>query len=111
MKRRITEENEHEQPAGTSSEPETTAQGVEARKRKRIKNFTDLDESVSLKPGTLSEDDVVLIAHELGPSWKVFGRVLKVPDSVINKIDVDKPDVAEKCYCKCNRVVCIVIMG
>ena len=70
-----------------------------------------LDESVSSKPGTLSEDDVLLIAHELGPSWKMFGRVLKVPDSVINKIDVDKPDVTEKCYCKCNRVVCIVIIG
>ncbi|XP_044183416.1 uncharacterized protein LOC122964046 [Acropora millepora] len=53
MKRGITEENEHEQPAGTSSEPETTAQGVEPRKHKRIKNFTGLDESVSFKPGTL----------------------------------------------------------
>ena len=28
--------------AGTSSEPETTAQGVEARKRKRGKNFTGI---------------------------------------------------------------------
>ena len=70
-----------------------------------------LDESVSLKPGTLSEDDVFLIAHELSTLWKMFGRVLKVPDSVINKIDVDKPDVTEKCYCKCNRVVCIVVIG
>ena len=30
---------------------------------------------------------------------------------MINKIDVDKPDVTEKGYCKCNRVVCIVVIG
>ena len=70
-----------------------------------------LDESVSFKPGTPSEDDFLTIAYELGPLWKMFVRALKLPESVINKIDVDKPDVTEKCYCKCNRVVCIVIIG
>ncbi|XP_044170663.1 NLR family CARD domain-containing protein 3-like isoform X2 [Acropora millepora] len=98
MKRRITEENEHEQPAGTSSEPETTAQEVEARKHKRIKNFTGLDESVSFKPGTPSEDDFLIIAHELGPLWKMFDRVLKVPDAVIDQIEADESKVSEKCY-------------
>ena len=70
-----------------------------------------LDESVSLKPETLSEDDVLRIAHELGPSWKMFGRVLKVPKAVIDQIEVNESDVTEKCYCKCNCVVCIVIMA
>ena len=49
-----------------------------------------------------------MIAHELGPSWKMFGRVLKVPDAVIDQIDVNESDVTEKCYRKCNCVVCIV---
>ena len=72
---------------------------------------SDLDESVSFKPGTLSEEDVLIIAHELGPSWKMFGRVLKVPNAEIDRIDVNESDVTEKCYCKCNCVVCIVISG
>ena len=70
-----------------------------------------LDESVSFKPGTLSEDDVLLIAHELGPSWKMFGRVLKVPDTVIDQIEADESKVSDKCYSKCNCVVCIVVVG
>ena len=67
-----------------------------------------LDESVSFKPGTVSKDDVLLIAHELGPSWKMFGRVLKVSDAVIDQIEADESKVSEKCYRKCN---CVVIMG
>ena len=70
-----------------------------------------LDESVSFKPGTLSKRDVLRIAHELGPSWKMFGRVLDVPDAEIDQIEVNEPNVTEKCYRKCNCVVCIVIMG
>ena len=70
-----------------------------------------LDESVSFKPGTLSEDDVLIIVHELGPSWKMFGRVLKVQKAEIDRIDVNESDVTEKCYCKWNCVVCIVIMA
>ena len=70
-----------------------------------------LDESVSFKPGTLSKDDVLIIAHELGSSWMMLGRVLKVPDAVIDQIEADKPNIVEKCYRKCNCVVCVVIMG
>ncbi|XP_067056034.1 protein NLRC3-like [Acropora muricata] len=73
MKRGLIEGNEHEQPAG-------------------------LDESLSFKPGTLSEDDVLTIAHDLSPSWKMFGRVLKVPDAEIDQIEVNEPNVTEKCY-------------
>ncbi|XP_067016909.1 protein NLRC3-like isoform X2 [Acropora muricata] len=78
MKRGSIERNEHEQPAG-------------------------LDESVSFKPGTLSEEDVLIIAHELGPSWKMFGRVLKVQKAEIDRIDVNESDVTEKCYCVLRR--------
>ena len=67
-----------------------------------------MDESVSLKHGTVSEDDVLLIAHELGPLWKKVGVVLKVPKSVISQIEANKSEVADKCYSKCN---CVVIMG
>ena len=70
-----------------------------------------LDESDSFKPGTLSRYDVFSIARELGSSWKMVGRVLKVPDAVINEIEANDSEVSEKCYSKCNCVVCTVIMG
>ncbi|XP_067016917.1 protein NLRC3-like isoform X2 [Acropora muricata] len=73
MKRGLIEGNEHKQPAG-------------------------LDESVSFKPGTLSGEDVLNIARELGPLWKMFGRVLKVPDAEIDQIEADEAKVSEKCY-------------
>ena len=66
-----------------------------------------LDESVSFKPGALSQDDVLGIAHELSSSWKIVGRVLNVPDAVIDQIQADESTVSEKCYSKCNRVGCI----
>ncbi|XP_074621195.1 uncharacterized protein LOC141879795 isoform X3 [Acropora palmata] len=49
MKRGELEMNRSEQPAGSSSETETTVQGVEARKRKRNKNFIGHSPCVSLK--------------------------------------------------------------
>ncbi|XP_044183314.1 uncharacterized protein LOC122963986 [Acropora millepora] len=73
MKRGIIEESEHGQPAG-------------------------LDESISFKSGTVSKGDVLLIAHELGSSWKMVGRVLDVPDAVIDHIEADESKVAEKGY-------------
>ena len=67
---------------------------------------------MSLKPGTLSKDDVLLIAHDLGPSWKMIARVLDVPRAEINEIEANETKVSERCYCKNNNcVVCIVIMG
>ena len=66
---------------------------------------------MSLKRRTLSEYDVCHIAHDLGPSWKMVGRVLNVPDAVVNHIDAIKSEVFEKCYSKCNCVPCMVIMG
>ena len=66
---------------------------------------------MSFKPGALSQDDVLGIAHELGSLWKMVGRVLNVPDTVIDHIDAIKSKVSEKCYSKCNCVVFGVIMG
>ena len=64
-----------------------------------------LDESVSFKPGTVSKNDVLLIAHELGHLWKKVGQVMKVPKAVIDQIEADKSEVSDKCYSKCNCVV------
>jgi len=73
-----------------------------------ISEGVGLDESGSIKPGTVSEDDVILIAHELGHLWKKGGQVLKVPKAVIDQIEANKSEVSDKCYGKCNYVV---IMG
>ena len=64
-----------------------------------------LDESVSFKPGTVSEGDFLGIAHELAPSWKKVGLALKVPKAVIDQIEAKKSEVFDKCYSKCNYVV------
>ncbi|XP_015768799.1 PREDICTED: uncharacterized protein LOC107347432 isoform X3 [Acropora digitifera] len=107
---------------GTSSELDITAPVAEARKQKLKEDFTDhsprvppkakrgkieksgreqlagLDGSVSFKPGALSQYDVFEIAHELGASWKMFGRLLNVPNAVIDQIEANKSNVSDKCY-------------
>ena len=70
-----------------------------------------LDESDSFMPGTLSRCDVAFIARELGSSWEMVGRELNVPDAVIDEIKAIQSTVFEKCYRKCNCVICTVIMG
>ena len=62
---------------------------------------SDFDESDFFKPGTLSRDEVLLIAHELGPSWKTVARVLNVPDAVIDHIEANEFRVFDRCYSKC----------
>ena len=66
---------------------------------------SDFDESVSFKPGTISINDVLLIAHELGPSWKTVGQVLNLPDAMIDQIEADGFEVFDKCLSKCYCVV------
>ena len=39
----------------------------------------------------------------------MVGRVLDVPDTVIDQIEADEYKVSEKCYRKCNCVVCLVM--
>ena len=59
-------------------------------------------ESSPLKTGTPSCDDILLIANEIGSSWKMVGRVLNVPDAVIDQIEADESKVFHRCYSKCN---------
>ncbi|XP_015749616.1 PREDICTED: uncharacterized protein LOC107329441 [Acropora digitifera] len=63
-----------------------------------ISEAMGLDESVSIKPGTVSAHDFFVIAHELGPLWKKFGLALKVPKAVIDHIEANKSEVSDKCY-------------
>ena len=62
---------------------------------------------MSFKPGALSQADVPGIAYDLRSSWKMVGRVLNVPDAVIDQIEAKKSDDFEKCLSKCDCVVCI----
>ncbi|XP_015754489.1 PREDICTED: uncharacterized protein LOC107334100 [Acropora digitifera] len=75
-----------------------TCSGDLYRRLIRILPLKDLAESVSFRPETVSEDDVLLIAHELGPLWKKIGLVLKVPKAVISQIEANKSEVFEKCH-------------
>ncbi|XP_068718549.1 uncharacterized protein [Montipora capricornis] len=58
----------------------------------------DLDPNFSFKTGIPLSDDVLLIANELGSSWKMVGRALNVPDGVLEQIEEDEPKLFEKCY-------------
>ena len=63
---------------------------------------------MSFKPGTLSQGDVSDIAYELSSSWKMVGRVLNVPDTVIDQIEANTySGEMMKCYSKCDCVVCM----
>ena len=69
------------------------------------------DENVSFESGTVLKDDFLLIAHELGPSWKMLGRVLDVPNALIDQIEENMSQFSEKCYSKCICLVFLVILG
>ena len=50
------------------------------------------------KTGTPSTGDLLLVAHELGASWKMLGRTLKIPEPVLEHIEADNPHLSERCY-------------
>lgn len=53
----------------------------------------------SSKTGTPSTDDLLLVAYELGASWKMLGRTLAIPEAVLEQIEADNPrDLSERCY-------------
>ena len=54
--------------------------------------------SLSLKGGTLSSDDLLLVAHELGTSWEMLGRALGLQPSELVHIEEDERKLVEKCY-------------
>ncbi|XP_044176227.1 uncharacterized protein LOC114959826 isoform X2 [Acropora millepora] len=79
-----------EEPEMDNSEP------VESSDISRT--LSGVDESFSFKTGIPSRDDVLLIAHELGSSWKMVGRLLNVSDAVIDQIEADESKTFERCY-------------
>ncbi len=62
-----------------------------------VPTFTALDQSSS-KTGKPSTDDLLLLAFELGTSWKMLGRTLALPEPVLEQIEVDNRYLSEKCY-------------
>jgi len=56
------------------------------------------DQTSSSKTCTPSTDDLLLVAYELGASWKMLGRTLKIPDPVLEHIEADNPRQSERCY-------------
>ena len=48
--------------------------------------------------GTPSTDDLLLLAFELGSSWKMLGRTLSLPEAVLEQIEEDNPKLNEKCF-------------
>lgn len=57
-----------------------------------------LDQLLSCKSGTPLSDDLLLLAFDLGTSWKRLGRVLGLPEPVLEQIEEDKRELFEKCY-------------
>ena len=62
-----------------------------------VTNSIVLDQQ-SCKTGTPSIDDLLLLAFELGTSWKMLGRALALPEPVLEQIEVDNPKLSERCY-------------
>ena len=57
-----------------------------------------MDEHLSLKCGTPTTDDLLLVACELGSSWKMLGRALDLPEHVLEQIEEDERKLFDKCY-------------
>ena len=73
---------------------------------------SDLDPSFPCKPGTPSRKDFLDIANELSNKWKMLGRVLQVPEHVLEEIEEGNRDLSERRYREYKRskeeVACIV---
>lgn len=68
-----------------------------------------MDQPLSLKTGTPSKDDLLLVAHELGTSWKMLGRALGLPDAVLEQIEEDEHKLFEKCYSEYKRHAPVIV--
>lgn len=58
---------------------------------------TSLDQPQPRKSGSPSSDDLLLVASELGSSWKVLGRALHLPEPVLEQIEEDERTLSDKC--------------
>ena len=56
------------------------------------------DGPLSSKAGMPSPDDLLLLASELGSLWKMFGRILALPEPVLEQIEAANPDLSERSY-------------
>ena len=57
-----------------------------------------MDRAMSFKSGVPSSSDLLLVASELGSSWKMLGRILFLPEPVLEQIEEDERHLTEKCY-------------
>ena len=57
-----------------------------------------MDRTLSFKSGVPSSSDLLLVASELGSSWKMLGRILFLPEPVLEQIEEDERHLTEKCY-------------
>ena len=63
-----------------------------------LKASAAVDQALSLKGGTLSMDDLLLVAYELGTSWEILGRTLGLQPFELDHIKADERKLVEKCY-------------
>ena len=57
-----------------------------------------VDRAMSFKSGVPSSSDILLVASELGKSWKMLGRILCLSEPVLDQIEEDEHQLTEKCY-------------
>ena len=57
-----------------------------------------MDRAPSFKSGVPSSRDLLLVASELGSSWKMLGRILCLSEPVLEQIEEDERNLTEKCY-------------
>ena len=60
--------------------------------------FLGAQKNLVFKFGSPSPEELHLLAREVGPTWKVLGRQLRIADSDLNQIEADNEGQYEQCY-------------
>lgn len=60
--------------------------------------FLAAQQNLIFKSGSPSAEELHLLAREVGPTWKVLGRQLRIADSDLNQIEADNEGQYEQCY-------------
>ena len=63
-----------------------------------VKDEVVMDRAMSFKSGVPLSSDLLLVASELGKSWKMLGRILYLSEPVLDQIEEDERQLTEKCY-------------
>ena len=66
---------------------------------------------MSPKSGKPSSDDLLLVAFELGTSWKMLGRALGLPEPVLEQIEEDEHNLFDKCFSKYELLIDQLTVG